>query len=302
MALTLRCGDTAVTGSRHPFPIVRLRGSGNADEYISWSPKSSCRPESEALINASARIVSKRAGSEKPESPPFGWADPPAKGGLSQFSFRHEPSEQPKIWPASLFVVFVRILRCFASSEHEHDFLEASRFVQRSWEGAWLFRTRTHQALEMCQRAVYLVGICVETCACARFSSFSALAPAHYAKRQPDIDICLLSRSDTTPVFAGVYRSWPIQTHTGTYFWNFLTMGNKCRNVETIEKRFLIKRNYLHYQYYFEVFWVSLYHTAWCREIGSLTSLDACNSGEFRDVRESMSLHQAVRIWNQLFD
>ena len=35
-------------------------------------------------------------------------------------------------------------------------------------------------------------------------------------------------------------------------------------------------------------------YTAWCSEIGSLTSLDACNSGAFSDVREPISLHQAV--------
>ena len=35
--------------------------------------------------------------------------------------------------------------------------------------------------------------------------------------------------------------------------------------------------------------------TAWCSEIGSLTSLDACNSGASSDVREPISLHQAVK-------
>ena len=35
---------------------------------------------------------------------------------------------------------------------------------------------------------------------------------------------------------------------------------------------------------------------AWCSEIGSLTSLDACNSGASSDVREPISLHQAVCI------
>ena len=34
--------------------------------------------------------------------------------------------------------------------------------------------------------------------------------------------------------------------------------------------------------------------TVWCSEIGSLTSLDACNSGASSDVREPISLHQAV--------
>ena len=34
--------------------------------------------------------------------------------------------------------------------------------------------------------------------------------------------------------------------------------------------------------------------TAWCSEIGSLTSLDVRNSGVFSDVREPISLHQAV--------
>ena len=37
----------------------------------------------------------------------------------------------------------------------------------------------------------------------------------------------------------------------------------------------------------------------WCSEIGSLTSLDACNSGKISsDVREPISLHQAVVIFN----
>ena len=34
--------------------------------------------------------------------------------------------------------------------------------------------------------------------------------------------------------------------------------------------------------------------TAGCSEIGSLTSLEACNSGASSDVREPISLHQAV--------
>ena len=34
--------------------------------------------------------------------------------------------------------------------------------------------------------------------------------------------------------------------------------------------------------------------TVWCSEIGSLTSLDACNSGACNDVREPVSLHQGV--------
>ena len=34
--------------------------------------------------------------------------------------------------------------------------------------------------------------------------------------------------------------------------------------------------------------------TEWCGEIGSPTSLDACNSGASSDVREPISLHQAV--------
>ena len=42
--------------------------------------------------------------------------------------------------------------------------------------------------------------------------------------------------------------------------------------------------------------------TAWCSEIGSLTSLDACNSGASSDVRGPISLHQAVSITSvQLF-
>ena len=36
--------------------------------------------------------------------------------------------------------------------------------------------------------------------------------------------------------------------------------------------------------------------TAWCSEIGSLMSLDACNSGASSDVREPISLHQAVQV------
>ena len=35
-------------------------------------------------------------------------------------------------------------------------------------------------------------------------------------------------------------------------------------------------------------------NTVWCSEIGSLTSLDACNSGVSIDRREPISLHQAV--------
>ena len=35
---------------------------------------------------------------------------------------------------------------------------------------------------------------------------------------------------------------------------------------------------------------------AWCSEIGSLTSLDACISGTSRDVREQISLHLAVCV------
>ena len=35
-------------------------------------------------------------------------------------------------------------------------------------------------------------------------------------------------------------------------------------------------------------------HAAWCNEIGSLTSLDVRNSGVSSDVREPISLHQAV--------
>ena len=34
--------------------------------------------------------------------------------------------------------------------------------------------------------------------------------------------------------------------------------------------------------------------TDWCSEIGSLTSLGACNSGASNDRREPISLHQAV--------
>ena len=35
-------------------------------------------------------------------------------------------------------------------------------------------------------------------------------------------------------------------------------------------------------------------HIVWCSEIGSLTSPKACNSGAPSDVREPISLHQAV--------
>ena len=35
-------------------------------------------------------------------------------------------------------------------------------------------------------------------------------------------------------------------------------------------------------------------HSAWCSEIGSLTSLDACNSGASSDVREPISLHHTL--------
>ena len=35
-------------------------------------------------------------------------------------------------------------------------------------------------------------------------------------------------------------------------------------------------------------------NTAWCSEIGSLTPLDACNSGASSDVREPVSMHLAV--------
>ena len=38
--------------------------------------------------------------------------------------------------------------------------------------------------------------------------------------------------------------------------------------------------------------------TAWCSEISSLTSLDACNSGASSDRRKPISLHQAV-LWKQ---
>ena len=37
-------------------------------------------------------------------------------------------------------------------------------------------------------------------------------------------------------------------------------------------------------------------NTAWCSETGFLTSLDACNSGASSDVREPISLHQAVLL------
>ena len=38
-------------------------------------------------------------------------------------------------------------------------------------------------------------------------------------------------------------------------------------------------------------------HTAWCSEIGSLTSPDAWNSGASNDAREPISLHQAVSFF-----
>ena len=37
-------------------------------------------------------------------------------------------------------------------------------------------------------------------------------------------------------------------------------------------------------------------HTAWCNEIGSLTSLHACTSGASSDHRQPISLHQAVLV------
>ena len=37
--------------------------------------------------------------------------------------------------------------------------------------------------------------------------------------------------------------------------------------------------------------------TTWCSEIGSLTSLDACNSGASCDVRQPISLHHVVQCW-----
>ena len=37
-------------------------------------------------------------------------------------------------------------------------------------------------------------------------------------------------------------------------------------------------------------------YRAWRSEIGSLTSLDACNSGASSEVREPISLHQAVYV------
>ena len=39
------------------------------------------------------------------------------------------------------------------------------------------------------------------------------------------------------------------------------------------------------------------YSTPWCSEIGSLTSLNACNSAASSDVREPISLHLAVQVW-----
>ena len=41
-------------------------------------------------------------------------------------------------------------------------------------------------------------------------------------------------------------------------------------------------------------------YTAWCSEIGSLTSLDACNSGASSNRREPISLHQAVQLQHSL--
>ena len=37
-----------------------------------------------------------------------------------------------------------------------------------------------------------------------------------------------------------------------------------------------------------------MWHTAWCSEIGSLTSLHACSLGASSDVREPISLHHSV--------
>ena len=38
-------------------------------------------------------------------------------------------------------------------------------------------------------------------------------------------------------------------------------------------------------------------HTTWCSEIGTLTSLDAWNSGASSNAREPISLHQAIYIY-----
>ena len=38
--------------------------------------------------------------------------------------------------------------------------------------------------------------------------------------------------------------------------------------------------------------------TAWCSEIGSLTSRDACNSGASSDRRGPISLHHAVHMYD----
>ena len=41
--------------------------------------------------------------------------------------------------------------------------------------------------------------------------------------------------------------------------------------------------------------------TAWCSGIGSLTSLNACDSGASSDVREPISLHRPVQLSSQYF-
>ena len=41
--------------------------------------------------------------------------------------------------------------------------------------------------------------------------------------------------------------------------------------------------------------------TAWCSEIGSLTSLDAPELHAFSDVREPISLHQAVHQTSMMY-
>ena len=61
----------------------------------------------------------------------------------------------------------------------------------------------------------------------------------------------------------------------------------------------------------FSTFWCDLYssaasiqrqRTAWCSEIGSLTSWDACNSGASSDRRGPISLHQAVYAMSSVYE
>ena len=63
------------------------------------------------------------------------------------------------------------------------------------------------------------------------------------------------------------------------------------RNILSVHISYPSFHRPLSFLHFFATFYAS---TAWCSEIGSLTSLDACNSGASSDVRELISLRQAV--------